>query len=974
MNKGATVAFAAVLLASIAHQADAATWTKLGTSGYTTTPTFDSQRINFGSIAVDSAGNTWVTANNTENSYYDYVGGNATPVLNARTGGVTVFKAAGGQLDINLSNSTDPHWGTEAPDGWKSTAGRTDNKLVGQITKLVTGADGRVYALLNWHEINWDFQRQNQRIVQLRLDNSGNPVVTSIWSPGAAKTYNATTSTWSDTEHKIRGLTSDPNSGAFIWWTTNGYDGFWKNNFFFNYDGGYQQGANCSGTNCNNGYLEMHRQFDLEYTGVDAGVSQFAVLKSSTDSNWRAEPIWTNQHRGTDLNSSSNPGQGRDWCTGMVWDPVNNRLWAGGRGTVGGGFNNNIMSRWKGQTGATKLFPTVAAADMFHSLNRSEAILPTYAARWWMSGLDTNPTNGVAWMAFNIANSSAALPARLTSAPAVDTDVRGHIVQRDEYLNLQDQGLVESGADVYAVKFKPSGDALALVLNRTTGQYSLYTSGTVVSPPTVTITSPTANLTHTTTSTPLVIGGTASAVGAATITSVTWINNRGGSGTASGTTAWSASIPLQSGQNVITVTATDSNSQTLTDTLTVTYNLPDSQNPEAIISSPTTNATYLTNNSTLNLGGTATDNVGVTQVTYTVNGGASNTAMGTSAWTISGITLVSGVNTIVVTAKDSANNTGSDTITVTLDNTAPTVTVNLASSQPDPAHSAPLQYTLTFSEAVSGLDASDITISGTSGAPSAPTSLTGGPTTYTVSAGAGVNNGTIRCIVATGAATDAAGNPSVAPTNIDNTVYWIGSALTIPAGKQLGDNASANFTSRVVTAVYTNNFYMKDPGVSTGVKVIPVTMPAGLAVGDLVDVAGTIKTDANSERYIDASGLGGASKQTGSGVVVAYTTKNDNVGGASWMYNAGTGAGQKGVSNGVSLNTIGRLMRTSGTVQSTGIGFFVINDGSILRSVKVAVPSGVLIPSIGSFVTVTGACSIEAGEPVLKARSIADIQ
>ena len=56
------------------------------------------------------------------------------------------------------------------------------------------------------------------------------------------------------------------------------------------------------------------------------------------------------------------------------------------------------------------------------------------------------------------------------------------------------------------------------------------------------------------------------------MTQVTWANNRGGSGTATGTTSWSASgIVLQSGSNVLTVTARDAAGNTASDTLTVTF-------------------------------------------------------------------------------------------------------------------------------------------------------------------------------------------------------------------------------------------------------------------------------------------------------------------------------------------------------------------------------------------------------------------
>ncbi|HKH71586.1 MAG TPA: hypothetical protein VKA59_09570, partial [Vicinamibacterales bacterium] len=56
---------------------------------------------------------------------------------------------------------------------------------------------------------------------------------------------------------------------------------------------------------------------------------------------------------------------------------------------------------------------------------------------------------------------------------------------------------------------------------------------------------------------------------------VTWANDRGGSGSATGTTSWSVnSVSLQSGANVITVTARDAAGNTATDTVTITYTLP----------------------------------------------------------------------------------------------------------------------------------------------------------------------------------------------------------------------------------------------------------------------------------------------------------------------------------------------------------------------------------------------------------------
>jgi hypothetical protein len=101
---------------------------------------------------------------------------------------------------------------------------------------------------------------------------------------------------------------------------------------------------------------------------------------------------------------------------------------------------------------------------------------------------------------------------------------------------------------------------------------------TDTTPPAVSITSPTSNSTYSTSSSSLNMGGTASDNVA--VTQVTWANNRGGSGTASGTTSWSvAGIPLQSGSNILTVTARDAAGNTAADTLTVTYAPPDATPP-----------------------------------------------------------------------------------------------------------------------------------------------------------------------------------------------------------------------------------------------------------------------------------------------------------------------------------------------------------------------------------------------------------
>jgi outer membrane protein assembly factor BamB len=104
--------------------------------------------------------------------------------------------------------------------------------------------------------------------------------------------------------------------------------------------------------------------------------------------------------------------------------------------------------------------------------------------------------------------------------------------------------------------------------------------------------------------------------------------------------------------------STDSDNDTPTDT----------QSPSVTITAPTSEATYATNQSTVDLSGTASDDEGVTSVTWanvSVATGASGNCTGTTSWSVSGITLQAQDNLIVITASDAANNTGKDSLTVT---------------------------------------------------------------------------------------------------------------------------------------------------------------------------------------------------------------------------------------------------------------------------------------------------------------------
>src|SRR2546430_2799229 len=195
-------------------------------------------------------------------------------------------------------------------------------------------------------------------------------------------------------------------------------------------------------------------------------------------------------------------------------------------------------------------------------------------------------------------------------------------------------------------------------------------AGPDTSAPTTSITTPTSGSSYTTNTSPLTLGGTATDnVG---VTQVSWTNSQGGTGTATGTTTWSApGIALQPGSNVLTVTARDAAGNPGNATLTVTY---DPTAPTVGITTPTSAATYTTNTSPLALGGSAADNVGVTQVSWANDHGGNGTASGTTTWSVPSIALQPGSNVLTITARDAANNTATTTLTVTYTPPAPPAT------------------------------------------------------------------------------------------------------------------------------------------------------------------------------------------------------------------------------------------------------------------------------------------------------------
>ena len=208
-------------------------------------------------------------------------------------------------------------------------------------------------------------------------------------------------------------------------------------------------------------------------------------------------------------------------------------------------------------------------------------------------------------------------------------------------------------------------------------------SGQAPSAPTLTITSPTAEENYTTNSAFIQVSGTAS--GANPITRVTWsVPSLGSNGVASGTNSWSASGTLPAeGVYLIVINAVDSAGQSAQDTITVNYStsnpVGDKVAPTINITQPTSNPVFTSNGATFSLAGTASDDQGLAEISWSSSTGQSGKAVGTSNWSIPNVQLANGSTVITVKAVDQAGNVGSDGITViyqaAADTTPPAITI-----------------------------------------------------------------------------------------------------------------------------------------------------------------------------------------------------------------------------------------------------------------------------------------------------------
>src|SRR5262245_30032986 len=155
-------------------------------------------------------------------------------------------------------------------------------------------------------------------------------------------------------------------------------------------------------------------------------------------------------------------------------------------------------------------------------------------------------------------------------------------------------------------------------------------------------------------------------------------------------------------------------------------------------------------------------------------------------------TTPAGAATAISNGASSQASTSTDN-QVTYDLVVPTVTIDQAAGQADPAMTGPILFTAIFSENVTGFSAADVDLSASSLTGLSATVTQNSPTNYTVSVTGMAGSGTVVAKVVAGAATDAAGNTSAASTSTDNTVtFGTSAAPTLTINQAAGQLAPTN--------------------------------------------------------------------------------------------------------------------------------------------------------------------------------------
>ncbi len=205
------------------------------------------------------------------------------------------------------------------------------------------------------------------------------------------------------------------------------------------------------------------------------------------------------------------------------------------------------------------------------------------------------------------------------------------------------------------------------------------------------------------------------------------------------------------------------------------------------------------------------------------------------------------------------NSANSATYSITYDTVSPSVTINQAASQGDPTNSSPINFTVVFSESVTGFTSGDVDFSASTTPGALTAVVTGSSTTYNVAVSDMTGDGTVIASITAGAANDAAANPSTASTSTDNTVTYITGPLNVSINQAAGQSDPTNTLPVNFTVVFDRPI---DTSTFTSTDIILGGTAPGALSAVITEIAPNDKTTFNAA----INGM------TGTGTVTATIT------------------------------------------------------------------------------------------------------
>ncbi len=190
-------------------------------------------------------------------------------------------------------------------------------------------------------------------------------------------------------------------------------------------------------------------------------------------------------------------------------------------------------------------------------------------------------------------------------------------------------------------------------------------------------------------------------------------------------------------------------------------------------------------------------------------------------------------------------------------------------------------------------------------------------------------------------------------------------AGTVGEAKLQPDGAHVTIEDAVVTATGGGFAYGSALDRSCGLRLAGESLPAK---GAVIDCDGEMSTTPGGERVLVVSAMTTAGSQT----LKPWLIKAASLGGADLAFDETTGAGQRGVTGGVDLNTVGQLVSIVGRLTAISA-----DQRTIWVSGAAAELPEPMSLETGAFVKVTGVCGLqledEVYSAVLRVTSVEDV-